>query len=118
MKYYMQQYFGPVSYANKKLQHLSEAVGLRFIEECLGILRIEYSWIISHQTSKNDIGRWIDRQCQNPNSHVAMFNQICVVVVPGNDPSDRGADCIFLIESNSDQLTAALLRFYKLKAFL
>jgi len=118
MKYYMQHYFGPISYANKKLQNLSEAVGYSFIEECLRVLRIEYTWVASYKTSKNDIGRLIDICCQNPNFYVAMFNQICVLAVPSNGLPNRGAFCLFLIEADSDQLIAALLRFYKLKAFL
>jgi hypothetical protein len=115
MKYYMQQYFKPVTFANKKLQNLSEAVGYSFVEECLKALRIRYTWVVSHLTTKRDIGRYIDNYCQKPYDNFADFSQICIVVV--SHPKDLSST-IFLIEADNNQVIAALLRFNKLKAFI
>jgi hypothetical protein len=118
MKYHMRHYFKPISYANKKLQNLSEAVGSSFVKECLRVLRIPHVWVVDHQTSKRSIDRWIDGFCQKPGSDVASYSQICAIAVRGTDVGLYGSSTIFIIQSDNAEVISALLRFHKLKAFL
>lgn len=123
MKYYMRHYFKPnyfkpISYANRKLQNLSEAVGPSFIKECLRVLRIPHVWIVGHLIHKSTIDRWIDDCCQTPGSDVASYSQICAIAVRGADAGIYGSSTIFIIQSDNAEVISALLRFHKLKAFL